>query len=183
MNQKRASAQNRSIPVKQSRLFEDPVAGRHQVSKIVSGGQTGVDRGALEAAIELNLPHGGWCPRGRLSEDGTIPPRYMLVETDSCEYPVRTELNVVDSDGTLILYERHLSGGTELTYRLTRKLGRSCQKVDLTKQPSIADVRSWLIRNKIRVLNVAGPRESNAQGIQASSREFLLKVLKDEVQG
>ena len=89
--------------------------------KIISGGQTGVDRAALDVAVELEIPHGGWCPKGRLAEDGRIPDSYKLRETTSREYAVRTEQNVLDSDGTLILYRESISGGTELTLRLAEK--------------------------------------------------------------
>ena len=87
-------------------------------SRIVSGGQTGVDRAALDVAIAIGIEHGGWCPAGRLAEDGVVPPQYDLRETDSNEYPVRTELNVADSDATLILYEGKLKGGTLLTQKI-----------------------------------------------------------------
>lgn len=93
----------------------------HFVKRIVSGGQTGVDRGALDAAIFLGIAHGGWCPQGRLAEDGTIPPRYELTETNSSKYPIRTQQNVIDSDGTLILYAGELQGGTSLTLRFARE--------------------------------------------------------------
>lgn len=90
------------------------------VNKIVSGGQTGVDRAGLDVAIQLGIDHGGWCPKGRRAEDGRIPGCYQLAEADSDEYAFRTERNVVDSDGTLILFFATLRGGTELTYRLAR---------------------------------------------------------------
>ena len=93
-------------------------------SCIVSGGQTGVDRAALDVAIAIGIGHGGWCPAGRLSEDGTIPSRYDLQETDSPEYPVRTEKNVIDSDATLLLYEGRLKGGTLLTRRICVRHGK-----------------------------------------------------------
>ena len=99
--------------------------------KIISGGQTGVDRGALDAAMELGIPHGGWCPRGRTAEDGRIPDRYQLRETDSPDYSFRTEQNVLDSDATLILYRGRIAGGTELTLRLARQHGRPHLVVDL----------------------------------------------------
>ncbi|MEM8679348.1 MAG: putative molybdenum carrier protein, partial [Planctomycetota bacterium] len=95
----------------------------HELSldKVVSGGQTGVDRGALDAAIYLGLPHGGWCPRGRLAEDGVIPARYELQETTAPQYAVRTEKNVIDSDATLILHSGPLSGGTKYTRAMAEK--------------------------------------------------------------
>ena len=84
-----------------------------RLQRIVSGGQTGVDRAALDVALELGIAQGGWCPRGRLAEDGRIADRYRLVETESSEYRVRTEQNVLDSDGTLVLF-RGVSGGEEM---------------------------------------------------------------------
>ncbi len=94
-------------------------------SRIVSGGQTGVDRAALDVAIALGIEHGGWCPRGRLAEDGTIPARYLLRETSSSEYAVRTEQNVIDSDGTLVIYYQRLQRGSLLTYRLAKEHGKT----------------------------------------------------------
>lgn len=89
--------------------------------KIISGGQTGVDRAALDAALQLGIPCGGWCPKGRKAKDGPIPDRYPLKETESGSYPVRTEMNVRDSDGTLILTWGRPTGGTALTVRLARR--------------------------------------------------------------
>jgi hypothetical protein len=143
----------------------------------VSGGQTGVDRGALDAAVQLGITYGGWCPRGRLAEDGVIPPEYQLVETDSPEYPVRTERNVIDSDGTLILYRQRLVGGTELTRRMAARHRKPCCLVNLDQAADIESVRRWLIRSGIRVLNVAGPRESSSPGIAEATVRFLLQLL------
>jgi len=145
--------------------------------KIVSGGQTGVDRGVLDAAIELQAPHGGWCPRGRLAEDGRIPGRYRLQETDSPKYHVRTRQNVLDSDATLILCRGPVSGGTELTLRLARQYGKPSRVVDLAADPQPEEVCDWLQEHRVEVLNVAGPRESLSPGIAADAREFLLRVL------
>jgi hypothetical protein len=153
-------------------------ASNVQVHRIVSGGQTGVDRGALDAAIEIGLAHGGWCPRGRLAEDGVIPSRYELRETASSEYPVRTEQNVLDSDGTLILYWGKLQGGTELTYRLARKHGKPWLLVDLMSPVDASRVRQWLSQHQVAVLNVAGPRESSRAGIAALTRRLLNEVLQ-----
>ncbi len=92
--------------------------------KIVSGGQTGVDRAALDAALALGVPCGGWCPRGRRAEDGEIPARYPLRETPLPTYEQRTEWNVRDADGTLVLTRGPASGGTALTLALAERLGR-----------------------------------------------------------
>jgi len=153
---------------------------RYGVRRIVSGGQTGVDRAALDAAIALELKHGGWCPRGRLAEDGRIPKRYRLNETESAEYPVRTKQNVIDSDGTLILYCKRLVGGTELTRRLARNHNRPCCLVDLVKSPDVRRVRQWLADHGIEVLNVAGPRESSSPGINSEAYDFLCSALSEE---
>ena len=90
----------------------------HRIIKIVSGGQTGVDQAALDVAITNGLDHGGWCPAGRRSEDGVIPLQYRLTETETSDYAIRTRRNVVESDGTLILFQAKISGGTQLTRRL-----------------------------------------------------------------
>jgi hypothetical protein len=145
--------------------------------KIISGGQTGVDRAALDAAIELGIPHGGWCPRGRTAEDGRIPDRYQLRETDSSDYAFRTEQNVLDSDATLILYRGRISGGTELTLRLARQNARPHQVVDLESPSPPAEVRRWLEEHAVETLNVAGPRESQSPGIAVMAREYLQSVL------
>src|SRR3989442_2721366 len=100
--------------------------------EIVSGGQTGVDRAALDTALALGLPCGGWCPRGRRAEDGPLPTRYPLRETPSSSYPERTVWNVRDSDGTLILHRGRLSGGTALTLRLVSRHGRHSLAVVLS---------------------------------------------------
>ena len=136
------------------------------IRKIVSGGQTGVDRGALDAAILLGLEHGGWCPRGRLAEDGTIPKRYKLQELASSDYAARTEQNILDSDGTLILYRAKLTGGTALTNRLAKQHARPLLRVRLDLPVNIDDICHWIIDHKIEVLNVAGPRGSSHPSLQ-----------------
>jgi hypothetical protein len=153
---------------------------RHRTTKplrIVSGGQTGVDRAALDVAIELGIPHGGWCPSGRLAEDGPIPDRYQLKETDSAEYPVRTERNVLDSDVTLVLCSGPPAGGTKLTVSLAQRHGRPCLVVDLDHPLAAAKIRTWLGRHHVGVLNVAGPRESQDPGVGLRAAEFLREVL------
>jgi hypothetical protein len=144
--------------------------------KIISGGQTGVDRAALDAAIELGIPHGGYCPRGRRAEDGRIPDCYQLVENDSSEYRVRTEQNVLNSDATLILCRGPLMGGTKVTRRFTRQHGRPCLVIDLQSPPARDEIDRWLQEHGQKVLNIAGPRESQSPGIHAESRAFLLEL-------
>jgi len=157
-----------------ARKREPPAVGR---LKIISGGQTGVDRAALDAAIELGIRHGGWCPRGRLAEDGPIPERYQLTETESPDYPVRTEQNVVDSDATLILCCGRPAGGTELTWRLAERHAKPCLVVDLDLPLDPLAIRRWIAENRVRVLNIAGPRESQSPGIAARAKALLREVL------
>jgi hypothetical protein len=148
------------------------------VIRIVSGGQTGADRGALDAAIALGLPHGGWCPGGRRAEDGAIPDKYLLVETGSRHYAVRTERNVIDSDGTLIVIRGRLQGGSALTARLARARGKPYLIVDVTRDAAGAgELRDWLREHAIAVLNVAGPRESHCPGIGRQVEALLIEVL------
>ena len=150
---------------------------RPTIRKIVSGGQTGVDRGALDAALALGIPHGGWCPRGRRAEDGRIPRRYALVETRSSTYPVRTRRNVTDSDATLVVTIGRPRDGTALTCTLARKLGKPLFVVDLATPPPLADVRRWLRTHEVATLNVAGPRASTHPGIARRAETFLVAVL------
>lgn len=163
-----------------SRLFAefDPAPERFVPAKIVSGGQTGVDRGALDAALALGIEHGGWCPAGRLAEDGRVPTVYRLVETDSSYYPDRTEKNVRDSDATLILYRGRMTGGTKLTKRLCQQVGRPELSISITDAGRARDkIVFWLNQVRPEVLNVAGPRESNAAGIQHETYEVLVAAL------
>ena len=147
--------------------------------KVVSGGQTGVDRAALDAAESVGLGIGGWCPSGRRSEDGCIPAAYPLDETPSTDYPQRTAWNVRDSDGTLVvLTGRELTGGTLLTSGWADRLGRPLLVVDLNEDPREQDVITWVITNRITVLNVAGPRESEQPGIYGRAGSFLKSVFR-----
>jgi hypothetical protein len=148
------------------------------LQRIVSGGQTGVDRGALDAAIELGIAHGGWCPRGRLAEDGVVPSQYQLRETESADYDERTRRNVLDSDGTLILHRGPLIGGTQLTRQFAVETCKPWLCVDLSHDPDPAIVRRWLAEHHVATLNVAGPRESTAPGIHAEARRFLLELCR-----
>jgi len=147
------------------------------VEKIISGGQTGVDRAALDVALELKIPCGGWCPKGRRAEDGVIPSHYPLEETSSVEYPLRTELNVQDSDGTLILTQGSPIGGTALTIKLAQKHRKPYLLVDLAEEENVSLIQDWLRKNKINTLNVAGPREGEVPGIYCRTFYFLKKIL------
>ena len=146
-------------------------------SKIISGGQTGVDRAALDVALEFGIPCGGWCPKGRRAEDGPIDPKYPLKETKSEEYPVRTEANVIEADGTLILTVGKPTGGTAYTIKIAVKFKKPYRIVDLGKNPKREAVLKWANAYNIRVLNVAGPRESKFPGIYENAKIFLEGIL------
>jgi hypothetical protein len=156
----------------------------HSVIKIVSGGQTGADRGGLEAARDLGLQRGGWAPRGWISEDGTIPLWYREgMRESSGSYRLRTEQNAVDSDGTLILSfgDLALDSGSYLTTKLCRKHGRPHRHFRISQVHGFllsAMCLSWIWEHHVTVLNVAGPRESRERGIQAATRQFLVEVLR-----
>lgn len=147
------------------------------LERICSGGQTGVDRAALDTALRLGIPCGGWCPKGRLAEDGPIPLSYPLRETPTSEYAERTLWNVRDTDGTLILTYGEPAGGTALTRVFAMKEGKPCLVVDLNTGPSVAEAKAWLRAHGIRVLNVAGPRSSTIPGIYELACRFLETLL------
>jgi hypothetical protein len=148
--------------------------------KIISGGQTGVDRAALDVALKRGIDAGGWCPAGRLDEFGRIPDRYPLKELDRGGFTERTLQNVKDSEGTVIIYPGQLSGGTEQTVRFCAQEQRSHDLIDASTMSvkEAAQAISDLVReNKIDILNVAGPRQSEwADGYDYAFRaldEFL----------
>lgn len=147
-----------------------------RLEKVVSGGQTGVDRAALDVALESNIPCGGWCPKGRRAEDGPIPDKYPLQESPTANYAERTALNVKESDGTLILSRGALRGGTALTKTFAERYRRPCLIVDL-REATPQQVRDWLVAHSIRVLNIAGPRESSQPGITRQAEAFLKTLL------
>jgi hypothetical protein len=144
--------------------------------KIVSGGQTGIDRGALDAALLAGVPCGGSCPRGRRAEDGRIADRYPLVELDSRGYRQRTLRNVLDSDGTLIIYFGTLEGGTELTVWHCIEHSKPYKLIDaqeLSVERTVELLHQFVSQSKITVLNVAGPRASQ----HPSAHDFAVEVL------
>ena len=149
--------------------------------KIVSGGQTGADRAALDAASEIGIPYGGWIPQDRLAEDGKIPVGYdSLTECDSRDYAVRTELNVEDSDATLIVSHGPLTGGSKLTHDYCRKHGKPCLHIDLCvldQREAEEKLSEWLWSTGCRILNVAGPRASGDPLIYDEVKRLLLACL------
>jgi hypothetical protein len=147
------------------------------IKKIVSGGQTGVDRAALDLAKDLGLELGGWCPKGRRAEDGIIPDEYPLKETPGRDYEQRTEWNVRDSDGTLILTTGKPEGGTALTIETAQRLEKPFYVVDLLAKRNMASLQYWVEYEKIGILNVAGPRESRVPGVKAMATEFLKDLI------
>ena len=148
------------------------------IEKVISGGQTGVDRAALDIAVTYGVPLGGWCPKGRKAEDGPIPLRYPLKETPTEVYTQRTEWNVRDSDGTLVLSCGIPTEGTAFTIQAAARLGRPHLVIDLDQPPDPSVAWQWIMDQGIRVLNVAGPRESKCPGIHRRAHQFLSKVLR-----
>jgi hypothetical protein len=148
------------------------------LTKIVSGGQTGVDRGALDAAIACNVPHGGWCPRDRLAEDGTIAECYQLSEHESRDYALRTEQNVIDSDGTLILYFPPLTGGTLLTHQKAKRWRKPLLRIRLDRPVNYERIVAWIAEHELRILNVAGPRGSSHPGLQDLTYQVMVHLLQ-----
>jgi hypothetical protein len=146
------------------------------LEKVISGGQTGVDQAALDAAAEAGLSCGGWCPKDRWSEAGPIDDRYPLTETPSADPAQRTDCNVRDADGTLIVATAPLSGGTALTQRIAARRGKPCLVVDPGDDSGPASIRQWLDGHDIRTLNVAGPRESGCPGIRDRALALLRLV-------
>jgi hypothetical protein len=150
------------------------------IEKIISGGQTGVDRAALDVALAMGIDCGGWCPKGRRAEDGHIPSRYPLTETSSATYSQRTKRNVRESDATLILLRGEPRGGTLLTQRTAKDLEKPCLAVNVDSPASVAEIREWLLSHAIRVLNVAGPRESQSPGIAKEAARLLRELFSGD---
>jgi len=142
--------------------------------KIISGGQSGVDRAALDFCLDHDLPCSGWCPKGRIAEDGVIANKYPLIETISPLCEERTRLNVENSDGTLILFKSYLDTGTLVTKSFLVETHKPLLLIDLSKNElTTKEISNWIKKNKIEILNIAGPRESNSQGIYQDTLIFL----------
>ncbi len=150
------------------------------IKKIISGGQTGADQGALDAAIKYGLPHGGWIPKGRKTEAGPLPDKYKLNEMPSSSYPKRTEQNVIDSDGTVIITHGELTGGSKLTDKLAEKHYLPCLHIDINKTPAFiaaSVINAWIEIHKIEILNVAGSRASKDPEIYEDTRYIIQGVI------
>ena len=150
---------------------------RVQLRKVISGGQTGVDRAALDAARAHDVAVGGWCPQGRRAEDGPIAPHYPLRETPTDDYAQRTAWNVRDSDGTLIIAPSPLEGGTAFTRQEAEARGTPVLHVRPTDPVPVPMIHAWGTEHDVRVLNVAGPRASEVDGIYRRARTLLEDVL------
>ena len=151
------------------------------ISKIISGGQTGVGRAALDVAIELGIPHGGWIPKGRKTEAGRLPAKYLLKEMPTESYPERTEQNVIDSDGTLIISHGPLTGGSEYTRKMADKHDKPWIHVDtrrISVEAAVEFVRAWISGSDVKVLNVAGPRASKDPKIYGTTKRLLTVLIK-----
>lgn len=153
-----------------------------KISKIVSGAQTGADRGGLDAAIWCELPYGGWIPKGRKSEDGVIPYKYEgLKETSSADYLVRTEANVADSDATLVFCYGAPTGGSKKTVDFAKKRGKACMSVDMNKDNGkpLDRICAFIlgISDDSGVLNVAGSRESKSPGIERAVAVMMVELI------
>lgn len=147
-------------------------------STIISGGQTGVDRGALDAGIALGLLIGGYIPRGRRADDGRVPEHYPMIVLNDPGYRTRTWMNVAAADATLILARGRISGGTHETIVECARLQKLYYSVDLTwKEEAILwNIDQWMTTHRPKVLNVAGPRERKAPGIQAETTRILVRA-------
>lgn len=146
------------------------------IKKMISGGQTGADRGALDAAIKYSFPYGGWIPKGRLTENGPLPDEYRLKEMPTKNYQDRTEINVLASHGTVIITHGKLTGGSALTKKLAKKHERPYLHIDLNKTPAFiaaSEINNWVIKHGIEILNVAGSRASKDPQIYEDTRYIV----------
>ncbi len=149
------------------------------IKKIISGGQTGADQAALDAAIKLDIPHGGWIPKGKITENGPLSDKYQLDEMPTASYEERTEKNIIDSDGTLIVSHGRLTGGSALTRELAMENGKHWLHIDLNKISQFdaaMKINKWLSEKYIEVLNVAGPRASKDSKVYQAVMDILISA-------
>jgi hypothetical protein len=161
------------------------------IKRIISGGQTGVDQAALDAAIKLDIPHGGWVPKGRKTENGPLPDKYEMLETATSKYAGRTEQNVIDSDGTLIITRGSLTEGSEYTRSMAMKHNRPWLHIDLNKKPKFhaaTIIMTWIEENGVEILNIAGSRASKDPAIYSDviniiENVYYLGLIKNSAPG
>ena len=150
------------------------------LKKIVSGGQVGAEQAALDAAIKLDFPHGGWIQKGRKTKSGRLPDKYRLEEMSVPGYKDRIERNVVESDGTVAFSHGNLTGGADYSMKMAEMHGRPGLHVDLTKIPAVmapSRINSWAIQNRIEVLNVSGSRASEDPAVFQKTRSIIEDVI------
>ena len=155
---------------------------KYEIQFIISGGQTGVDRAALDFALANNIPCGGWCPKNRRAEDGEIPEHYPLTETSTDKYPQRTRKNVQDSDATLIITNGAKSRGTKLTAETALKQKKPYLIINPNKDSAI-ELLEWLQKEKPQILNIAGPRYSENPLLEEFTKNLLSRCLIPEKNG
>lgn len=151
------------------------------IEKIVSGGQTGADRAALDVAIKMGIPHGGWVPKGRIAEDGSLPEKYEMQEMPTENYDARTEQNVMDADGTLIICRGKPTGGSDYTREMVLKHKKHLLHIDLnltTSFDAASLINSWIKLHRIKILNVAGSRASKDPNLYVDVFRILEMALK-----
>ncbi|MBF0498756.1 MAG: putative molybdenum carrier protein [Candidatus Riflebacteria bacterium] len=157
-------------------LVEQTSDRRFRLGRLISGGQTGVDRMALDTAMKLGICVAGWCPAGRLSETGPIPALYPLIETTTPRYAARTRMNVRDSDATLIFTWGTAAGGTALSATFAKAMKRPHLMLDMQKchiETAVDELLTWLKREQPTTLNVAGPRATEAPELMEHVRNVL----------
>lgn len=147
------------------------------IEKIISGGQTGVDRAALDVAEEMGIPSGGWCPAGRDADDGPIPDKYPMQETTAYDHTVRTGFNVRDSDGNLMFYRGSLHGGTAYAVEMATRMNRPVKAIDVDAPPSPGEVASWIDENHLRVIHIGGQREATSPGIYQQAYKLIRSII------
>ncbi len=152
-----------------------------RAKKIISGGQAGIDRGALDACLDFKFSAGGWCPKGRRAEDGKIAKKYPLKETMSDKYEERTRLNIKDADGTLIIARSQITGGTLLTKKTAKELNKPLliiNSVDAQSDELTVNILKWMNNNNIQILNIAGPRQSEWKKAHETSYRITANLIQ-----
>jgi len=149
------------------------------LKKIISGGQTGVDRAALDVALALGLERGGWCPAGRAADDGPIDPQYPLIETSEMDHTVRTGYNVRESNASLLIYCGVLQGGTAYAVEMARHQGKPVMAIDMENPPAPTEVSEWIHELALTTLHIGGQREASAPGVYTRAYIYIRHCLED----